>query len=71
MDKALEDYRSKLTAACAELKTAGPIHRRDLLRQIRRMKTEITIYKRFHELEVLKHGGQANKPRESISSAIP
>lgn len=71
MDKALEDYRSKLTAACAELKTAGPIHRRDLLRQIKRMKTDIAVYKRYHEMEEMKHGGQADKPSESISSAIP
>ena len=71
MDKALEDYTAKLTAACAELKTAGPIHRRDILRHIKRMKTDIAIYQRFHELEELKDGGQADKPRESISPALP
>ena len=34
----------KISEAKAALKTAGPIHRRDLLRQIRRMQKELRIY---------------------------
>ncbi len=45
------DERTKhalqISEAKAALKTAGPIHRRDLMHQIRRMEKELRIYDRF------------------------
>lgn len=41
MDNVCEDYKAKLSAAREELKHAGPIHRRDLLKHIRRMEKKI------------------------------
>ena len=37
----------KIIAAKAELKKAGPIHRRDLTKHIRRMERELRDYDRF------------------------
>lgn len=47
-------YVAKLNAARQELKTAGPIHRKDLTRHIRRMERELYDYDRFHK------GGDSN-----------
>ena len=47
-DKIREAYAAKLEAARQELKTAGPVHRRDLLKHIRRMERELRDYDRFH-----------------------
>lgn len=40
----IDEYKSKIKAAKAELKTAGPFHRRDLLKHIHRMEKELKIY---------------------------
>lgn len=42
-------YVAKLNAAKKELKTAGPIHRKDLTRHIKRMERELYDYDRFHK----------------------
>ena len=39
---------AKIEAAKAERKTAGPIHRRDLTKHIRRMEREARDWDRFH-----------------------
>lgn len=38
----------KIEAAKAERRTAGPIHRRDLTKHIRRMEREVRDWDRFH-----------------------
>lgn len=38
----------KLTAAKQELKSAGPIHRRDLRKHIRRLEKELRTYDFYH-----------------------
>ena len=40
--------REKIRRAEEELKTAGPIHSRDLQKHIRRMKKQLGIYDRYH-----------------------
>ena len=47
-------FVQKLTAARQEWETAGPIHRRDLIKHIRRMERELRDYDRFHK------GGDSN-----------
>ena len=54
VDRIREEYAAKLNAAREELKTAGPIHRRDLIKHIRRMEHELRDYDRFHK------GGDSN-----------
>ena len=39
---------NRIRAAKEKLKTAGPIHRKDLLRYIRRLQKEVLIYDRLH-----------------------
>ena len=39
---------SKIMTAKEELQTAGKIHRRDLLKHIKRMQRELRDYDRFH-----------------------
>ena len=46
MDKR-QEWKAKIRAAKKELKTAGPHHRRDLLKHIHRMEKELLIYDRF------------------------
>ena len=42
-----EELQQRIRKAEAELKTAGPIHARDLRKFIRRMKKELIIYGRY------------------------
>lgn len=39
----------KIRRARAEMQTSGPIHRRDLQRQINRLRKDIQIYDRYHK----------------------
>ena len=39
----------KISEAKEALKTAGPIHRRDLQRQINRLRKDVQIYDRYHK----------------------
>lgn len=39
-----KDYLQKIAKAKAELQTAGPIHRCDLIRYIHRLEKELRIY---------------------------
>ena len=48
------NFLIQLNAARRELKTAGPIHRKDLTRCIKRMERELFDYDRFHK------GGDSN-----------
>ena len=43
-----EEHVAKPNAARNELKTAGTIHRKDLLRYIRRLEKELRIYDQYH-----------------------
>ena len=60
-DRIREEYVAKLKAARQELKTAGPIHRKDLTRHIQRMERELYDYDRFHK------GGDSNGKRAKPS----
>ena len=42
-----EEHMAAIRAAKEELKTAGYIHRRDLIRQIHRMENELREYDRY------------------------
>lgn len=44
-----EEQKSRIYAAKQELKTAGPHHRRDLLKHIHRMEKELLIYDRYQQ----------------------
>ena len=61
VDAVRTDFLIKLNAARQELKTAGPIHRKDLTRHIRRMERELYDYDRFHK------GGDGNGKRTEPS----
>ena len=43
-----EEHIRKIEAAKAEMKTAGPIHKKDLERYIRRLEKELRIYDAYH-----------------------
>lgn len=45
-----EEQIVAIRAAKAELKTAGPHHRRDLQKHIKRMQKELLIYDRYHQM---------------------
>lgn len=47
-DPSREAFQMKLQAAKVDLQTAGPIHRRDLIKHIRRMERELRDYDRYH-----------------------
>ena len=50
MVKTMRDQqKSRIYAAKQELKTAGPHHRRDLLKHIHRMEKELLIYDRYQQ----------------------
>ena len=57
----LETYKTAIRAAKAELLTAGPIHARDLRRQIYRMEKELRTYIRYQK--------QARIPRERAAAS--
>ena len=42
------ELKEKIRKAQEELKTAGPIHSRDLQKHIRRMRNQLRIYDRYH-----------------------
>lgn len=42
------EHVEKIRAAKAEQKNAGPIHRKDLSRYIRRLEKELRIYDSYH-----------------------
>ena len=64
-DAIREAYVKKLNGARSELKTAGPIRRKDLTRHIRRMERELRDYDRFHK----EAGGDTNGKCEKPSSS--
>ena len=42
------ELKEKIRKAQDELKTAGPIHSRDLQKHIRRMRNQLRIFDRYH-----------------------
>ena len=56
---ALKTYVDKLESARAELEKAGPVHARDLRRQMHRMEKEIMAYKMF-QMQARKGGKNAD-----------
>ena len=42
------ELKEKIRKAQEELKTAGPIHSRDLQKHIRRMRNQLRIFDRYH-----------------------
>jgi hypothetical protein len=48
-DMQRESWKSKIRVAKEELKTAGPHHRRDLLKHIHRMQKELMIYDKYQQ----------------------
>lgn len=55
MDTARQNHVLKLEQAKRELETAGPIHRKDLIRSIRRMEKELIIYDRYQRQARFSH----------------
>lgn len=49
MHDVFAEYKAKLKAAKSELLTAGPIHAKDLRRQIHRMEKELRTYIRYQK----------------------
>ena len=62
-DAARAAHIDKIAAAKEELKTAGPIHSKDLRRYIKRLERELREYDRFHE------GGGGNGERTEPPSS--
>lgn len=52
VDKRREEHVNKIRAAQAELAKAGPIHRRDLRRHLRRLQSELRAYDRYRKEQV-------------------
>jgi len=46
---AREEHVQKIREAKQQLKTAGPHHRRDLMKYIHRMQKELMIYDRYRQ----------------------
>jgi hypothetical protein len=44
-----EENKARIRAAKEQLKTAGPHHRRDLLKHIHRMQKEMMIYDKYQQ----------------------
>lgn len=44
-----DQHKAAIRAAKDELKTAGPLHRRDLLKYIHRMQKELLIYDKYQQ----------------------
>jgi len=44
-----EEQKARIYAAKEQLKTAGPHHRRDLLKHIHRMQKELMIYDKYQQ----------------------
>lgn len=49
MDKRREEHVGKIRAVRVELAKAGPIHRRDLRRHLRRLQSELRAYDRYRK----------------------
>lgn len=49
MPDAFAEHKARIRAAKAELLTAGPIHAKDLRRQIHRMEKELRTYIRYQK----------------------
>jgi len=45
----IQQHKAKIRAAKEQLKTAGPIHAKDLRRQIHRMEKELRTYIRYQK----------------------
>ena len=45
-----EQHKAEIENVKKEIKTAGPCHKRDLIRQLHRMQKELKIYDRYHQL---------------------
>lgn len=43
-----DEHIEKINAAKEELKTAGPIHRKDLQKYIRRLEKDLRVYDTLH-----------------------
>ena len=44
-----DEWKAQIRAAKEELKTAGPHHRRDLLKHIHRIQKELMIYDKYQQ----------------------
>ena len=55
-DKVREAHIEKIRSAIQEMKTAGPCHKRDLAKSIKRMKKELIIYDKYHNQAVMRGG---------------
>ena len=49
MSEKRQEVKDKIRKSKEELKTAGPHHRRDLLKHIHRMEKELLIYDRYQQ----------------------
>lgn len=49
MNDAFAEHKAKLKAAKEELRTAGPVHARDLRKHIHRMEKELRTYIRYQK----------------------
>lgn len=56
VDKVREAHIEKIRSAIQEMKTAGPCHKRDLAKSVRRMKKELIIYDKYHNQAVMRSG---------------
>lgn len=53
---ARNEQKARIRAAKQELKTAGPHHRRDLLKHIHRMQKELLIYDKYQKAAKAERG---------------
>lgn len=53
---ARETLVQQISKAREEMKTAGPIHRRDLQKHIKRMETQLKVYDRYRRKATIREG---------------
>lgn len=51
-----DSHEAKILAVKAKIKNAGGLHKKDLVRQLQRLKKELIIYDKFHKQAVMRSG---------------
>lgn len=51
-----DSHEAKIIAVKAKIKKAGGLHKKDLVRQLHRLKKELIIYDKYHKQAVMNSG---------------
>ena len=61
-----DEYKAKIRAAKEEMMFSGPIHAKDLWRQINRMEKELKIYDRYQQQARISRERATASSRETV-----